>query len=232
MIFDVILVIVFILLIVINIHRGALRALAGILASVIAYIAATALGTALSGTVYDSVISPGISKAVAQAASDAGTAAAGNIADALPKWLSGLIGASDSDLSKLLEQPISGAGDAVAQAIDAAVRPIAIGFLTILITLILFLIFFIILRFLFARPLSRLAELPVINGINRFFGGIIGFIDAFLLVSMAAYLIRLILSNSGTRFGWLSESTIYNSFIFYHFYSGNIFTWLSSLIGG
>ncbi|WP_407386192.1 CvpA family protein [Ruminococcus sp.] len=232
MIFDIFLIAVFILLIIINIRRGALRALAGVLASLISLFASTALGTVLAETVYTSLFYPAISKSIVNAVSEKGADVAGKVADSLPKWLSGVLDAAGGDVAKILEQPIANAGDSVAKAVDTAIRPIAISLLTFCITLVLFLIFFIILRFLIAKPLQKVAELPVINGINRFFGALIGLLEAFLIVSMAAYLIKLVLSHSGSQFGWFSESTIYNSFIFYHFYSGNIFIWISSLFIG
>lgn len=232
MIFDLIVIAIFIVMIVIYVHRGAVRSLGGILASIISYFAATALGTMLSAVIYDSMISPAINKAITEAISEAGAGAAGNIADTLPSWLSGLLTMSGIDLSKLIEQPMTTVTDTVVKAADAAIRPIATGILTFFITIILFLILFILLRFLINKPLQGIMRAPVLNGINKFFGGVIGLISAFLLVSMLAYLVKLILSHSGTRFGWFSESTIYNSFIFYHFYSGNIFSWMVSLFTG
>lgn len=232
MIFDIILVVIFLLMIIIGAHRGAIKSLAGIIASVIAYLAAAALGAMAANAAYDSLIRPAVNDAISQSLSNIGTDAAGSVLDSMPKWISGLLDVSGADFSKMMEQPIAAVGDTVTQAVDTAIRPLAIGILTICITIILFLLLFIILRFLIAKPLNALFRVPVLNGINRFFGGVIGAVEAFLLVSMAAYLIKLILTHSGTRFGWFSESTIFNSFIFYHFYSGNIFTWISSLLTG
>ena len=87
------------------------------------------------------------------------------------------------------------------------------------------------LKLLVVRPVLKLFELPGIRGVNRFFGGVIGFVDAFLLVSLLAYLLRLLMPAVSSQNGILNESTIYNSFIFYHFYSGNIFTAVFGSIG-
>ena len=88
----------------------------------------------------------------------------------------------------------------------------------------------IILQRILVRPLSHLFRFPVLNVINRVGGAVIGLIDAVLLVCMFAYLTKLIIVNVGTSSSWFNESTINNSFIFYHFYSGNIFTWIGSMI--
>ena len=89
-----------------------------------------------------------------------------------------------------------------------------------------------ILQRIMVRPLVRLFRFPVLNVINRVGGAVIGLIDAVLLVCMLAYLTKLIIVNVGSNSSWFNESTINNSFIFYHFYSGNIFTWIGSLISG
>ncbi len=56
MIYDVILVGIFLLLIIINAHRGAAKALAGLVCSMISYLAATALGKIVSTLIYDSIV--------------------------------------------------------------------------------------------------------------------------------------------------------------------------------
>ena len=89
-----------------------------------------------------------------------------------------------------------------------------------------------LLRLVLVKPLIALFRFPVLNTLNRVAGGVIGFIDAVLVVSMAAYLIKLILVNIGSNSTWFNEETINKSFIFSHFYSGNIFTWIGSLISG
>ena len=90
MIFDIILVVIFIVLIVINIHRGAARSLAGILATVLSYIGATALGKMLAAATYSGLVRPALDKAVSDAVSNVSADAAGSVLESLPKWLTGL----------------------------------------------------------------------------------------------------------------------------------------------
>ena len=100
-----------------------------------------------------------------------------------------------------------------------------------LIEIALFLILSLLLRLILLKPFLSLFEAPGISAVNTFFGGVIGFVDAFLIVSLLAYLLKLLMPLISSEAGILNESTIYNSFIFYHFYSGNIFSALVSLIG-
>ena len=232
MIFDLILAVIFIVLIAVNIHRGAAKSIANILAIVISYIASTALGKIIAAAVYDGMVRPALNQAVSNALSNVSTDAANTVVNSLPTWLTGLLNVSGDDLSNLLAEPISNVNGTITNAVDAAVKPVAIGLLTFFITIILFFLFLIVLRFLLVRPLARVFRFPVLNAINRILGAVIGIVDAILLVSMLAYLTKLILVNIGSNSTWFNESTIYNSFIFYHFYSGNIFTWVSSLVTG
>ena len=232
MIFDIILIAVFIILIIVNVWRGFARALASIIAVVASYFGATALGGILAGYIYDSLIHPAVIKAVNDAIVSVSDQTANGVVSSLPSWLTGLMNISAEDFSELLEQPISNASDTIAAAVDSAVRPIAVGIVTTLATIILFLLLMIILKKLITKPLVRLFRFPVLNFVNRFLGAVICFVDAFLLVSMLAYLSKLIIENASPQSSWFNESTIYNSFIFYHFYSGNIFSWIVSLIPG
>ena len=232
MIFDIILVVIFIVLIVINIHRGAAKSLAGILATVLSYIGATALGKMLAAATYSGLVRPALDKAVSDAVSNVSADAAGSVLESLPKWLTGLMDISSDDFTNILSGPIANVNQTVTKAVDAAVQPVAEGLLTFFITIILFFVFMILLRFILVKPLVRLFRFPGLRAINRVLGAVIGVIDALLLVCMLAYLMKLILQNIGSNSTWFNESTIYNSFIFYHFYSGNIFTWISSLVTG
>ena len=232
MIFDIILVVIFIVLIVVNIHRGAARSLAGILATVLSYIGATALGKLIASAMYSNLVRPALEKAVSDAVANVSTDAAGTVVDSLPSWLTGLLNLTSDDFSNILSEPIANVNQTITKAVDAAVQPVANGLMTFFITIILFFVFMILLRLILVKPMVKLFRFPGLNAVNRVLGAVIGIVDALLLVSMLAYLTKLILQNIGSNSGWFNESTIYNSFIFYHFYSGNIFTWISSWIIG
>ena len=232
MIFDIILVAIFFILIVINIWRGFAKSLASIIAAVASYFASAALGSLLANFIYNSLIQPAVTKAVNEAIVSVSNQTADGVVSSLPSWLTGLLSISSEDLTKLLEQPLSGASGTITEAVNSALRPIVTAIITAIATAILFLLLIIILRKLITKPLVALFHFPILNFFNRFLGAVIGFVDAFLLVSMLAYLTKLIIVNIAPQSSWFNESTIYNSFIFYYFYSGNIFSWTGSLIAG
>ena len=226
MIYDIILVAIVIILVVINYFRGAAKALAGILTAIASYALATGLGKLIAFRIYDSLVQPAIEKAVENAIGNLSV----DTAAKLPSWLSGLLSLSGKEPSELIQGALSGVAEPTVNAVDGALRPIAQNILIFFITLLLFLLLCLLIRLVIVRPVLRLFELPVIRTANRIIGGVIGLVDAFLLISMLAYLAKLLLPTFGSQTGWFNESTIYNSFIFYHFYSGNIFTAIGSLI--
>lgn len=232
MIFDIILIAIFIILIIVNVWRGFARSLASIIAVIVSYFSAAALGGLLAKYIYSTFVQPAVTKAVNEAIANVSTQTADGVVSSLPSWLTGLLSISSQDLTKVMEKPISEASGTIADAVNAAVCPVATGIITVMATVILFLLFVIILRKLITKPLVGLFRFPVLNFVNRFLGALIGFVDAFLLVSMLAYLTKLIIMYAAPQSSWFNESTIYNSFIFYHFYSGNIFSWIVSLITG
>ena len=232
MIFDVIVILIFVALIALNIFRGAARSLARFIATLISYLGAAAIGQWLSLLAYDSIVRPAMEKAVTNAVSGVSTTAAENIISALPSWLTGIVDLKAEDFTNAFSEPISNATGTITEAVNTAVKPVACGILTFFITIIIFLFLMIILQRILVSPLARLFRFPVLNVVNRVGGAVIGLIDAVLLVCMLAYLTKLIIVNVGSNSSWFNESTINNSFIFYHFYSGNIFTWIGSLISG
>lgn len=232
MIFDVIVILIFVALIALNVFRGAARSLARFIATLVSYLGATAIGQWLSLLSYNSIVRPAMEKAVANAVSGVSTDAAESIISALPSWLTGIVDLKAEDLTNTFSEPISNATGTITEAVNTAVKPVACGILTFFITIIAFLFLMMILQRILVRPLVHLFRFPVLNVVNRVGGAVIGLIDAVLLVCMLAYLTKLIIVNVGSNSSWFNESTINNSFIFYHFYSGNIFTWIGSLISG
>ncbi len=224
MIYDVITAAIFLILITVYAYRGAARSIAGIISSLIAYAAAAPLGKLLSVWLYRQFVSPAINRAVVSAFDEL---AAGNVQSALdsvPGWLGGMISAAGLDMPDLTSSALGQSADAVCDTVNTAVQPIAVGLLSALSTAVLFLLLVVILRLLITKPLLHVFDFPGLRGVNRVLGGVIGFVNAFLLVSLIAYLLGLLMPAIGKETGWLNESTIYNSFIFSRFYSGNIFT--------
>ena len=227
MVYDLIVLGTLIVCILIGWHFGAARAVAGIVMSFVAYLASVWLGKILSGWFFDAMIAPSTTKTVTEAVTDVTAGSVTQAAESLPGWLTSVMKLSGLDLTSTISDLPSQA----ASAVNTAIRPLVVGFVSLLLTILLFFVLRFLLARLIMKPILALFELPVITTVNKFFGAVLGAVEAVLLVFIFASLLKLVLPYIESNLTILNESTIYNSFIFYHFYSGNIFTVLLGWIG-
>lgn len=233
MIYDIILAVIFILFVVFGIRRGAAKTLAGLLMSFVSYTAATFLGKLLSVNIYNYILRPTIHDTVVSTVSDFSH---NTLEDALNKVdfsAIDVLGIQDSlkgIVSDKMNDPIDNISSNAGQTAETVVEPIVIGVMSFFITIFLFFLFYFLLRKFVMPLLLKVFKLPVIKQINALLGGVLGFAEAFLLVSMLAYLLKLVIPQISTDLPMLQESTIYKSYIFKLFYDANMFTVFASWI--
>ena len=231
MIYDIILAAIFILFIIIGLRRGAAQSLAGVIAAFISYTGATFLGKLLSVNIYNMILRPTIHDTVVNTVSDFSHQ---TLDDSLAKidfsaidflniqdTLKGIV-------SEKMNQPIEDISVNAGQTAETVVEPIVIGIMSFFITIFLFFLFYVLLRKFIVPLLLKVFKLPVIRQIDMALGVVLGVVEAFLLVCMLAYLLRLIIPQISTDIPLLQEETIYKSFIFKHLYDGNIFSTFAS----
>lgn len=241
MIYDIILVVILGLFVFFGVRRGAAKSIVSLLLSFVAYVGATFLGKLVSVKIYQLILKPTIHDNVVKTVSDFSN---NTLNDGLSKLdLSGLnfsafghdfnLGdGAESVIRSGVKEKMTGTIDSISSnagqtAIDV-VEPIVIGIMSFCFTIILFFIFYFLLRKLVMPLLLQVFKIPVIKQLNMALGGVLGAVEAFLVVSMLAYLLSLIIPQITTDVYLLKESTIYNSFIFKHLYNGNIFSTFAS----
>ena len=230
MIFDLITIAIFITLVIIGYARGAAKSLIGIVMSFVSYLLASMLAKIIASWVYTTFILPVVTRSVTDTIAGVASGASNDIATYMPQWLLLALKMSDKDISDVFLSTGSDLSKKAVDVIDSSVQPVIVGFIALLLTLLLYLLIQLLLRKLAVKPILGLFELPVLNTLNRVLGALLGLIEALIIVSMFAYLLKLILPYIHSDVSFLNESTIYNSFIFYYFYSGNIFAALTSWI--
>lgn len=230
MIFDIILILLFLLLIFLGYRRGAAKTLLGITSSFVSYLAATSAAKFLAVGIYNTFIGGNVKSEVSSAVNGA----EGSLSDALsslPEWIRNVLGMTSGDIAKDITAGTPNLAEKAAVNVNSAVQPIFEGFISVLLTILLFLVFsFLIKKFIVPPLLAILQKLPIVKTADKVLGAVLGAVEALLTVCMLAYLFKLVLPYISNDYGFLNESTIYNSFIFYHFYSGNIFAILTSWI--
>ena len=221
MILDIIVIGLFILIVFIGVRKGAARMIIGLLMTFVSFIAASWLAKWLSGVIYNAAFAGAIKSSVAESVKSTG-----ELALDLPWWAESALHLSGKEISR----GVSDSSEQIAQTVNGIIQPIVVGFMSIIMTLLLFLVLNFILHKLLLKPLVSVFRLPFINAVDRVVGGVIGAVEALLVICMLAYILKLVLPYIDTDVSFLNETTIYNSFIFYHFYSGNIFAMLTSWI--
>ena len=236
MIYDIILILIFVLLIIIGCKRGAAKMLLNIVFAFFSYAAAIFLSNYLSDLIYNNYIKDKVISSVSSFVSQSQiSSATRNISDTvsnLPVTIKAAFAFTNNDLSQTITEAVKEAPQKALQSVESAIAPIVTAFLSFLLSILLFIIISFLLRFLLMRPLLKVFKLPILKQVNIILGGVLGAIDAVLIVSFLAYLMRILIPYIGDKSFMLSESTIYNSYIFYYFYSGNIFSEITSFILG
>lgn len=222
MVLDLIVIGLFILFIAAGIVKGAARMILGLVMSFAAFLAASWLGKLLAGVIYDAYCAPAVGRAAEKSIS-----ASSDVISELPGWADTALSLSGKMIGKGSVADASQLTDSV----NGAVRPITVGMIAVVLILILFIMINLILHKLVMPLILPAFHLRFIGSIDRILGGVIGAAEGVLFICMLAFALKQILPHIHSDVSFLNETTIYNSFIFYHFYSGNIFTVLTSWIG-
>ena len=233
MLYDIILIGIIILFIVIGSFKGLARMVFGLAATFVSWLLASWIAAPAAGWLYNALIEASVKSSVAEAVQKLITGAANSVSEViaqLPVWLKGAMDLTGEQLPSAGAELGNELAGTAADTVNTAVRPVIVGFITIILTVVLFFLIRLILRKLLMKPILGLFKLPVISTLNRILGAVLGAVEGLVVVCILAYLLRLLLPHIASGTGILNESTIYNSFIFYHFYSGNIFTYLTSWI--
>ena len=102
--------------------------------------------------------------------------------------------------------------DTISATAGDAVRTMAVSLLTMVAFLIIFLLAMLIVRALvkLTRSVNRV---PVVGGINRLLGGVLGAAEAFLLCYLIGIAATVLISFSENRWGWLNTAVVQKTYL-------------------
>ena len=102
--------------------------------------------------------------------------------------------------------------DTISAAAGDAVRTMAVSLLTMVAFLIIFLLAMLIVRAL-VRLTRSVNRGPVVGGINRLLGGVLGAAEAFLLCYLIGMAATVLISFSENRWGWLNTAVVQKTYL-------------------
>lgn len=111
--------------------------------------------------------------------------------------------------------------DTISAAAGDALRTVMVAFLTMVAFLIIFLLAMLIVRAL-AKLTRNVNRVPVVGGVNRVLGGVLGAAEAFLLCYLLGMAVTVLITISENRWVWLNtavvqQSTLLNWFVQFKF---------------
>lgn len=190
---------IILLLLLLGIKRGAARTILHFAAVTASALLSHFLGGMAAEGIYDAFIKNRVISNIEQTiVSNGAEYAVNNSIDALPDGLRGLIqllgkpfGITAGDLQGRVVLP-GGQTEAVARTIEAPLGELTVFLLSVLCSLVVFL-----LLLLLFQPLIRLAllvfELPLLHGVNHLLGGVFGVLEGIVLVCFLANVLYVLL---------------------------------------
>ncbi len=227
MIYDILVIVIFLFAVVIGFNRGAAKSLVSLIGYAAAFLIAAFLGEFLSGLIYDSYIRTSIIESVTSSLS---TDAVNVENIALPPFVAFVFELTGFDLTSAFMLSADALSSSIAVGFESAIRPVVVSVLSFFLTTVIFLILFFVFKLILNKLLLSVFRLPGLRGLNKILGALLGVFNSVLIISFLAFLLKMIMPYLNNTPYILSESTIYNSYIFYHFYSGNIFYNISNFL--
>lgn len=181
---DLVILVVFVLFILLGVHRGFIRSAAHFLGSVIAAALASAFGGMLAQWVFQAMFRDALVQRISESISSLGldnaSAAMENVLSSLPDFIVRAL-ESAGITAATLEGALVGKTGQAAELVADSLAPVFISFLKVLAVLVLFLLFMMVVRAL-ADLLGKVFYLPGLRQINGLLGGVFGFLLALVSV--------------------------------------------------
>ncbi|HIR53105.1 MAG TPA: CvpA family protein [Candidatus Onthovicinus excrementipullorum] len=201
LVFDICLVLIFVLMICLGVYKGAVRTVLGIIALVLAGFLAVKLGSYLAPLIYDKFFSESIAAAIQSNLPDEGTAIsaaqqAQSAMESLPDFVRNMAASFGINLNEIQAQISSYdySGADIAQNIEGSViAPLVTAVCKVIVVIVAFLLLYIIFRLLICL-IDRFFDLPVLGTANRILGGILGAVKGLIAVVLVSFLIEAVVA--------------------------------------
>lgn len=203
-----------------GLRRGAARTLINLLGTVAAITVSIWLGGYISQWVYATFFKDNLIHNMSeQIMASGGTSIQSGVHSALeslPDFVVKLLPNFGIDATKI-GPAVQGTADATAKAVEAVIAPVVTALLAIVVVLVLLIVFRIAVR-LVAHALDMVFHLPVLHGVNSFFGAVLGLLEGVAGVFIVVFFIKLFVPTLSDAPEFLNRSVIEGTYLFKYFY--------------
>ena len=180
LIWDLALALLALVTVILGFRRGLLASLVSLLGTAAAVVAAAILSPRAAASVYDAFLAERLEQSISESMAERLTA-----------------------FAELLYR--LGVGEGVTDAAENAVRTVSVALVGVVCFLVIFLLVMLLVRLLL-RLTRGVNRVPVLGGVNRLFGGVLGVGEAYLLLYVIALAATLLISLSKNRWSWLNTA--------------------------
>ena len=222
LIIDIIAVTIIIVTVIKSASNGFAKSLLETVGVLVSFILSVFLANVLSKQIYDSYLFKyAFTSAEKIFDNSVNTAGIQNAIDTIPKLLQNALLSLNINVNNI---DVAGAREtAVTSLVDTIFQPAIIFVVAIILFLIVYAVLKIFVRFA-GRCLKSINSIPLIGGINKFFGALLGVVKGSINLFLIAQVIHLIHIVFGESIPYISSAILSNTTIFSQIYNVNIFS--------
>lgn len=203
---DLILALIVVVCILLAVKKGFVRSLIEVVGYVLAIIIAFSVSGIAANYIYDNVIDEVVVETVSTAIEENSEKAL----EALPDYLTVLLEQADFDIESLLNTNDSDALNVAKHASDNILRPLAVGILKTVISVVAFLILMIIVKLL-AKAINSMFKGAVLGTANKVLGMALGGVKGVVIATIFSMIVYFVASLSENDFLFFTNEAINES---------------------
>lgn len=203
--------------------RGFVRTVVELVGFILALYLAFTVSGAVANTLYNNTIEPAIVNTVTENVTNTAAVTVDDTVNAVWEGLPAIVsnsasffGVEASAVSDTINNQLSNTSDvsAIAQTVaQKAVQPVVVPLIKSVLGTVLFIILMFVVK-IFARLINRVFKLPLIGGINRLLGGILGLGKGLVISAIICIAISTLIAITGKEFLFFTKENIENSLLF------------------
>lgn len=224
---DILTVIVILIFAVLGYRKGILKTVISIIGTLLASLMSSVLSNPIAEAIYNGGFKPTIlakSESAMKLAQQEGTSYLDSLMETMPKFVGNSLkgfGITAPDLS-------AAANNGAAQ-IERTLSPIIISFISVIVSIVLFAALLVVAKFVCAMIYKTMDETPL-NFFDGLVGGVIGILEGFILIMLAAFIIRIATPHMKKAPDIISAESISHSTVFEGIYDSPILTGIVSAV--
>lgn len=220
-IFDIALLVILIICVIYGCVKGFLSMFVAFVGRIAAVILALILSSFFAKYAYSTFIEPQVTETVNAKVEEIletdKNAAAEEIINKATEGMPEFIKNSALSCSNLIKIDDDKKAEIADTIEESVISPIVSSAMQIVIFIILLTIFLIIVKFL-SKSFGEINDWPIVGKLNRFLGGVLGMVNAAVIVIVAVFVIKGVVLLSGNDLKIFNNETIENSKVFSYIY--------------